>query len=663
MNLNNFSFAGTKEQQINSQKIKILIVDDQKVVRAKLQEILSTQDRLEIVGMYDDQTLTISKIESLQPDVVLIDVEMPKIGGLELTKIISQKFPKTKILVISTHKEKQYAQQSMLAGAGGFISKETSAKSLIDAIYTVYQGFSLFKITTIRKVQENLTRARQTSKSIDLQQKFPPKTVNPQDDCQITHQPTVLNSEPQEDLSSKNKLTNSAIAADANPKPIFPKVKAEKFFPFIGKWPTWFTFIVIPVISLGLPATSLLKYKTKVKITATVRPVGEARIVQSATEGKIVEVLVKQNQAVKPGDIIAQVDSSPWQTKKNQLEKAIAQQRLQLTQLNSQIATIESQIRVAAEGNNSQILAARAELTGNQRNYDEKRMAVNTKVREAQAQVRISQARLNAAKSKLTRYRFMGNYGALSQEQLAETKLEVYQQQQALASANAQLKYALVVLNTFPSQVEMAQQRIHQVEKSGQASIAQLNQEKEELIQQRIGVNRQLEQDQEKLHQVNIDLNNTKITATEVGVISNLQVHNPGQTVQPGQEIAQIIPSTAPLEMKAVVSPQEINKLEVGQKVQMQISACPYPDYGILEGTVGKIANDTSKPEKNSFSGSSQAQKSAPAFYEVSITPQATFLGLGKKTCSLQSGMKATADILIKEETVMGFLLRKASLN
>lgn len=114
--------------------------------------------------------------------------------------------------------------------------------------------------------------------------------------------------------------------------------------------------------------------------------------------------------------------------------------------------------------------------------------------------------------------------------------------------------------------------------------------------------------------------------------------------------------------MKAVVSPQDISKLKVGQGVQMRVSACPYPDYGTLEGTVNQIAQDTSKQPNQVGNNDYQVQKAAASFYEVAIAPNSNTFGRQEHQCSLQLGMESQADIISRQETMLQFILRKARL-
>ncbi|MGF1590099.1 MAG: HlyD family efflux transporter periplasmic adaptor subunit [Pleurocapsa sp.] len=334
---------------------------------------------------------------------------------------------------------------------------------------------------------------------------------------------------------------------------------------------------------------------------------------------------------------------------------------MQLTQLNAQIASLASQMIAETERNQSEVAAANSELAGSQRNYQDKKTEVTTQVAESQAQVKAVEATLNAARAKYNRYKSVAQAGAIGKDQLAEAELEVNRQEQELEAAKARQQRAVAALNPSTAEIDISLQRIEQAKKSGRATIAGLNRETEALIQQRIEIDKQLEQDTEELNQVNKELSQTKIAATAAGTIFQLGLRNQGQTVQPGEEITRIIPENSQSEMKAAVLAQDIGKLKVGQEVQMRVSACPYPDYGILQGKVRQIAKDTSKPPTQQTDNSSQVQKQT-SFYEVLITPNSNIFGREKNHCSLQLGMESQADIISREETLLQFMLRKARL-
>ena len=645
--MTNYSSIRAKQQNSNSQPIRILIVDDQKVVRARLEEILSSRNNYQLVGMADDGEKAIAAIYSLRPDVVLMDIEMPKMNGIKITEIISHRFPESKILILTSHEDNKYVKASIVAGASGYIAKNTSAANLIAAIETVNRGYSHFELKTLQQVQLEAAKTQQSKRHAFLKQQSSPP-VDPEV-TRSSNSPAVSPAVVPASQQKQNSRVPSAL----------PAIEAAEFLPPIGKWLTWRTLSAAILLAAAIPATSILKYKTKVEAQATVHPVGETLLVRANSDGKIVELPVKPGQAVKKGDLIAKVDPSRWQTQKNRLTKALAQRRLQLAQLDTQIGIIKSQIIAQTQSNNSEVLAAKAELAGNRRNYRQKNIEVNTQIKEARARIEAVEATLNAARLKQQRYQAVADRGALSREQLAEAQLQVEQQQQELTAAKAQLERAKGALKPSQSEVEITQQRIYQLEESGRAGIASLNREQRALWQQHSEIQQEIDRDVEAVQQIEIDSTDINITAPADGTIAELNLRNLGQTVQPGQEIARVIPDNVDLEIKALVPHKEIGKLETDQRVQIEISACPYYDFGTLSGRVSHIAKDSSKPHNNASQTSSS---NSAAFYEVSIAPAQTEFGRGQNICSLDLGMEGQANIITKEESMIRFLLRKARL-
>ena len=96
----------------------------------------------------------------------------------------------------------------------------------------------------------------------------------------------------------------------------------------------------------------------------------------------------------------------------------------------------------------------------------------------------------------------------------------------------------------------------------------------------------------------------------------------------------------------------------------MRVSACPYSDYGILQGKISRIAPDARQPGEGTTSSNNswESQAATAAFYDVAIAPETLSFGRKQYICNLQPGMKASAEIVTREETVLKFLLRKAGL-
>ncbi len=489
-----------------------------------------------------------------------------------------------------------------------------------------------------------------------------------------------------------------------------PPIQTNEFLPPISRWTTFGGMFILCVIGLAVPVAAVTKYKVTVKGQAVVRPAGELRIVQAATEGQIMRIYVKENQVVKKGDAIATIDDSRLQTKKNQLQTNIQQANLQGVQINAQINALNSQIQAETDRLNHIIIGAEAELSGRRREYRDKNLTTVSELQEADANVRIAQeelqageaqlktaqanlhateAALGAARSKQNRYESVATQGALSKDQLEEAQLAVKQQQQAVkgqkalvevqtqtierlqqavSAAIARRQRTQAALNPSHAEVEIARARIAQEKAAGEANKATLEKERQALVKQRIEIEKQLERDTSELKQVEIDLAQTIIAATADGIISQLNLRNPGQTVRVGEEVVQIVPSHAVQVVKAAVASEDKSKLKIGQKVQMRVSACPYPDYGTLNGKVQAISPDAMTPQKHGTNGSipntnTSPKASAPAaFYEVTIEPETLVLGKDKNQCHIQLGMEGRADIIAREETVLRFFLRKARL-
>lgn len=120
--------------------INILIVDDQKSVRARLEYLVQSVADFNVIGIAENGSDAIAKVKLLQPDIVLLDMELPEISGLMVTKMVSKDFPQIKILVLSSHDRQEYVTQSMSAGATGYLLKGSSDDEIEQAIRFVYKG-------------------------------------------------------------------------------------------------------------------------------------------------------------------------------------------------------------------------------------------------------------------------------------------------------------------------------------------------------------------------------------------------------------------------------------------------------------------------------------------------------------------------------------------
>ena len=136
-------------------------------------------------------------------------------------------------------------------------------------------------------------------------------------------------------------------------------------------------------------------------------------------------------------------------------------------------------------------------------------------------------------------------------------------------------------------------------------------------------------------------------------------VHNQKSSTPSGEPITKISPSRVPLIVKASVPSQDIAKVEKNQEVRLKLFACPYAHYGTLQGKTIDIVPQNSKEDTLI---SKQNSNSVDSTYEVTIEPASMSLYKAQHECPLKSGMKAKADIIIQEETILALILRKARL-
>jgi HlyD family secretion protein len=308
--------------------LKILLVDDQKSIQMKLQEMLSSQVDLQVVGTANDGETAIAKIESSQPDVVLLDIEMPKMNGIEATEIVSQRFPDCRILVLSSHEDQEYVQQAIAAGADGYILKNADASDLVMAIYSVSKGYSHFAPKLLPKMQLTKQKIQDTS-HLDVPQ------------------PT----------SRKPK-----------------KIPPRRQFYWKWLWSSLGILVLVSAIAVGSKSMSQKRAESqpnikeltapvetqpltvKVEASGTIEPIDTVNV-SSEVAGRLAELYVDRGEQVKAGEVLARLDSS--------------EQQAQLAQAEGRLAEAEAEYTKMLNGNRSEeINRAQAQLASAQARVD-----------------------------------------------------------------------------------------------------------------------------------------------------------------------------------------------------------------------------------------------------------------------------------------------------
>jgi two-component system response regulator NreC len=136
-------------------KIKILLADDHTVVREGIRSLLESRNNIMVVGEVSNGRDAIRKAAELRPDVVIMDISMPVLNGIEATRAIVQESPRIKVLVLTVHEDRETVRQILRAGAAGFLVKKSAASELFNAVDAVHRGDAFFAPSVSRVLLED----------------------------------------------------------------------------------------------------------------------------------------------------------------------------------------------------------------------------------------------------------------------------------------------------------------------------------------------------------------------------------------------------------------------------------------------------------------------------------------------------------------------------
>lgn len=138
--------------------IRVLLVDDHAIVREGLRLVLAAEDTIEVIGEAEDGRQALDLTERLRPDVVVMDIAMPNLNGLEATRQIRQRLPEVQVVILTMHENRLYSLEIAKAGAAGCVLKRSMGKELVTAIEAAARGGSYFSPSIAATVLEDYRR-------------------------------------------------------------------------------------------------------------------------------------------------------------------------------------------------------------------------------------------------------------------------------------------------------------------------------------------------------------------------------------------------------------------------------------------------------------------------------------------------------------------------
>lgn len=496
-------------------KIRILIVDDQKTIRERLKLLLESEADLEVVGVAEDGAVAIKQVELLQPDVILLDLEMPGMDGIKATKIISKRFPDSKTLVLSSHDSSEYLDRTMKAGAKGYLLKNTSAEELTIAIRSVYKGYFHLGTGLWEKIGFAEAKSESKTESVTVSKSTEDTTVSNGKESKLFRAKSL------EKLSSPERLDQ--LMQVVNPKSWLPLITLGTLIVTAG---VWSVFGRIPVTVEG---RGVLIYPSKVVP------------LQSKGEGQLLDLKIQPGDTVQKGDVIATVDQVDLRKQLELAQTKLAQLQTQDRDVNIlQTQTSDRNLQSISEQRQTleQRLQILEELTPTLR--EKGLVAIERDRQTLQKRLQSLRELLPTYKDRLAVRHNLFEEGAISDDVLLQARQEYFDNIASIDEAQSQLKQLDVkeadALKDYLSNLNEIKNIKAQLQElnSKQATLAQQDLEtittRKKEIQE---VEREISRLQEQIS------NNSQIISQHSGKILEITV-NLGQVVQPGTRIANI---------------------------------------------------------------------------------------------------------------------------
>ena len=296
------SLGSTKTPSLNSTKpkIRILIVDDQKMIREGLKALLQTESDLQVVGTADNGEDSIKQVETFKPDIVLMDMEMPGMDGVSATRVICEKFPDVRVLVLSTFDTEEYVARSLSSGAMGYLLKGTPAPELTNAIRSVYLGYAQIG----PGIYQNLPLVPKGDTDTGYKSSLS-ATSN------INAGASQLSPRLSQGLSVVNESeSSSAMTIASRSGGSTRKFEQTVMLRPSPKWSRFTVWGVGLVTLFAISWAAVAKIEQVVPAQGQLKPEGKVKEVQIPTSGVVEEVRVEEGQRVEKGDILLVLDST-----------------------------------------------------------------------------------------------------------------------------------------------------------------------------------------------------------------------------------------------------------------------------------------------------------------------------------------------------------------
>lgn len=559
--------------------IRLLLVEDQNLVHKGIKDLLASKPKLQIVGTANDENGAIELVAELKPDLVLMNLEMPKLNGIAATEKMCQQFPETKVLVFSSDRETEYVLQALQAGADGYLLKDTLTQDLEPAIWSIYQGKSQIDSRIFKKIlgknQSNNSAKENRSNSITKLR----ETI-------CFYLVAQFNSNNFKYLYSTLKSSkDNYFSQSSKNKPIFPKTvftnnhyQSIKYLLTQPKNRWLIACSLFGLLTLGTTILYGLNFTHRsrsITTESTTEPVFEGVTALGRIEpskevitlspppniggARIDKLKVSEGKWVREGQVIALLHDHNVK----QAAVAVARQELELARVNLAI------VKAGAKTGDIEAQQAIVNRLKAQSNREAESRLANWQLRQAE---------LVNATAEFSRYQQLAQEEAISQSELDRRRLILATAQQKVKEAQANYNRTR---DTLQEEIQKANADLSSIEEVRPLDIRQAETKLNIAIA--------------KLQQAKQDLALTFVKAPIDSKVLSVNAY-PGEMVSSEDGVVEL-GQTNRMVVIAEVYESDIKQVEVGQQATVTSEGGAFP--GQLQGTVTHIRPQIRK--KNIF--------------------------------------------------------------
>jgi hemolysin D len=625
-------------KQIVGQNIRIILVDDSNAIREILRNCLTLQPDFQIVGSIDNAQTAIEQITTLNPDIVLMDIEMPGMDGISATQAIAQQFNQTKVIVLSSHNEDYYVEQVLNAGAKGYLLKTIPVEELTHSIRFVHKGYLQFSPGLLEKLDSATAITPLTQSS------------TPGSSGIVLARPSKI----QSDWSSQTKELIDTL----------PRV-----------WTRGLLYFLAIFTAIALPWAMFSQVDETGKATGRLEPSGKTFILDAPVAGTVANINVQTGDIVDAGESLLELESDLASSELQQLQAKLTGQQNQLNQLEllkkQLLLTVniqEQETQAQKLEKQAQVSQAQQQFQFSQTSYNSQKSAKLAQINQAKQNFVYSQTAVNSAQKVLTkaqieikRYRQAVKQGVISEAQVVEQEYLIAEKQQAFDKAQSEFEQAKLRLgqqqNSYAqairqakSGIAKAQLQLQQQEKgdrtltyTGKLAVLKSREQLKNTESEIATLATEIAQSQSEIASAQYQLKQTVLKAPVQGTVFDLPIQKPGDVLQPGDKVAEIAPEDSPLVVMAQMATAESGSLAKGMPVKLKFDAYPFQDYGIVTGKLTGIS-PTSKQGK-------------VANYNLEIKLDRDCLPTANKCIALRPGDTVIAEVILRQRRIIDFIL------